>query len=198
MIEQVFGIVRGDSLFDFVKNHLIVFIVAVRLFRDDLPCDFRDFVLVVTVNFDAGIAIAGVFAVEIRTACGNGGDQWQQQTNCCVKLAKFFVTIKGKVQVCTLKVCPAMTFAVENAVISLVNVEAIVRPELHFCRVHERMAGAWQKHRVDLFELLVCPANLVEESLAKSVKSGLGVCALEFQHVAHEFVRKSDVIVFNI
>ena len=74
MIEQVFGIVRGDSLLNFVKNHLVVFIVAVRLFRDDLACDFRDFVLVVAVNFDAGVAIAGVFAVEIRAAGGNGGD----------------------------------------------------------------------------------------------------------------------------
>ena len=91
-----------------------------------------------------------------------------------------------------------MSFAVENTVVSLVNVEAIVRPELHFRRIHERMAGAWQKHRVDFFELLVCAANLVEESLAESVKGRLGVCALEFQHVAHEFVRKSNVIVFHI
>ena len=74
MIEQVFGIVRSDSLLDFIKNHLVVFVVAVRLFRDDLACDFRDFVLVVAINFDAGVAIAGVFAVEIRAACGNGGD----------------------------------------------------------------------------------------------------------------------------
>ena len=91
-----------------------------------------------------------------------------------------------------------MAFAVENAVVSLVNVEAIVRPKLHFCRVHERMAGARQKHRVDLFELLVCTANLVEESLAESVKCGFWVCALEFQHMAYKFVRKSDIIVFNV
>ena len=91
-----------------------------------------------------------------------------------------------------------MAFAVENAVVSLVNVEAIVRPELHFCRVHERMAGARQKHGIDFFEFLVRTANLVEESLAKSVKCGLGVSAFEFQHMAYKFVRKSDIIVFNV
>ena len=102
MIEQVFGIVRGDSLLYLVENHLVVFVIAVRLFRDDLARDFRDFVLIVAINFDAGVAIAGIFAVEIRAACGNGWNQRQQQANCCVKLAKFFVTVKRKVQVRTL------------------------------------------------------------------------------------------------
>ena len=198
MIQQVFGIVRGDSILHLVKNHLVVFVVAVSLFRDDLARDFRNFVLVVAIDVDSGVAVAGVLAIEIRAACGNGGDQRQQQADGCVKLAKFFVAVKRKVQVRALKVCPSVAFAVENAVVSLVNVEAIVWPELHFCRVHEWVASARQKHCVDFFEFLVCTANLVEESLAESVKCRFGVCALEFQHMAYEFVRKSDIIVFYV
>ena len=198
MIQQVFGIVWGDSLLYLVKNHLVVFVVAVRLFRNDLARDFRDFVLIVAIDVDSCVAVAGVFAVEIRAACGNGGNQRQKQADGRMELAKFFVTVKGKVEVRALQVCPAMTLAVENAVVSLVNVEAIVRPEFHFCRIHERVAGTRQKHRIDLFELLVCTADFVEETLAESFKSGLGVSALEFEHMAHELVRKSDVIVFDV
>ena len=192
------GIVRGDSLLHLVENHLVVFVVAERRFRDNLARDFGDFVLVVAINFDAGVAVAGVLAVEIRTAGGNGGNHRQQQTDSSMELAKFLVAVKGKVQMRALQVCPAVTLAVENAVVSLVNVEAIVRPEFHFCRIHERVASAWQKHRVDFFELLVRTADFVEEPLAKSVKCRFGVCALEFEHMAYKFVRKPDIIVFDV
>ena len=38
----------------------------------------------------------------------------------------------------------------------------------------------------------------MEESFAEPVEGGLGVCALEFEHMAHEFVRKPDIVVFHV
>ena len=99
MIQQVLAVVRIDSFFYLAKNHLVVFVVTVCRFRDDFARDFRDFVLVVAVNFDAGVTIAGVLAVEIRAACCNGGNQRQEQADGGMEFAKFFVTVKRKVQV---------------------------------------------------------------------------------------------------
>lgn len=77
MVEQVLRIVRGDGLLYFVENLLVVFVVGVRLFRDDLSRDFGDFVLVVAVHFDSCVLHACVFAVQVRTACGDGREERQ-------------------------------------------------------------------------------------------------------------------------
>lgn len=68
VVEQMFRVVRGDGLLYFVKNLTVVFVVGVRLFRDDLSRDFGDFVLVVAVDFDSGILQSAVFAVQ-GTGC---------------------------------------------------------------------------------------------------------------------------------
>lgn len=198
VVEQVLRVVRGDGFLYFVENLLVVFVVGVRLFRDDLSRDFGDFVLVVAVDFDSGILQSAVFAVQVRTACGDGRNEWQKKAYGGVEFREFAVAVKRKVQVRTLQIRPAVAFAVENAVVGLVDFVAIVGPELHFGRVHERVRCARQKHGVYLFQLLVRAADFVEESLAEPVKCGLGVGALEFEYVAYEFVRKSDVVVINV
>ena len=150
------------------------------------------------VNLDSCVLEARVFAVEVGTARRDGGDERQKKADGRMELAEFIVAVKREVQVRTLQVCPAVALAVEDAVVRLVDVVAVVRPQLHFGGVHEGVRGAGQQHGADFFEFLVRAADFVEEPLAESVEGGLGVRALEFEHVAHEFVRKPDIVVFHV
>ena len=115
-----------------------------------------------------------------------------------MQLPEFLVAVEGEVDVGGLQVRPAVPLAVENAVVCLVYIEAVVGPELHYGGVHEGVRRRGQKHRVDALERLVRLHDFVMECLAQVFEAIDGFCALEFQHVAHEFVRKSDGAVFHV
>lgn len=97
-----------------------------------------------------------------------------------MEFRKFAVTVKGKVQVRTLQIRPAVAFAVEDAVECLVDFGVFVGPELHFGGVHEGVRCCGQQHGADFFQLFVCATDFVEESLAESPECGFWVGALEF------------------
>ena len=96
------------------------------------------------VDLDAGILEARVLAVEVGAARGYGGDERQEQADGRVELAEFVVAVEGEVQVGALQVRPAVALAVEDAVVRLVDVVAVVGPELHLRGIHEGVRGAWQ------------------------------------------------------
>ena len=115
-----------------------------------------------------------------------------------MEFAEFLVAVKREVDVGRLQVRPAVALAVENAVVGLVDVEAIVGPELHDGRVHEGVGRRGQKHRVDALERFVCFQNFVMEGLAQMLERINGFGALEFQHMAHQLVRKPDGAVLYV
>ena len=83
-----------------------------------------------------------------------------------MQLPEFLVAVERKVDVGGLQVRPAVSLAVEDAVVSLVDVEAVVGPELHFGGVHEGMCRRGQKHRVDALERFVRLQDFLVESLS--------------------------------
>ena len=74
--------------------------------------------------------------------------------------------MERKVDMGGLQVCPAVTFAVENAVICFVDVQTIVGPELHFGGVHKGVGRCRQEHGVDALERFVRLQDFVMEGLS--------------------------------
>jgi hypothetical protein len=84
-----------------------------------------------------------------------------------MEFSEFFVAVKRKVDVGGLQVRPTVALAVEDTVVGLVDVQTIVGPKLHRCRVHEGVSRSKQKHGDNAFKGLVGLQNFMMEGFAQ-------------------------------
>src|SRR5574344_1762896 len=145
--------------------------------------------LVVPVDFDARILVTGVGTVEVRARGRDRRNEREKRAHGGVERPEFLIARKGEVQVRRLQICPAVPFAVEDPVVSVVDLRAFVRPQVRFReRVHEGMACGGEEHRPDLRELPVCEENLLVEDISPALERGDGFRAFEFQNVRDKFI----------
>src|SRR5260221_6597787 len=106
-----------------------------------------------------------------------------------MELGKLFVIVEWKVQMAALQIRPSMSATIEDLIVYLIHIIAVVGPEFGFGqRIHEGVSSSGQKHGVPCFQDRIDAKNIVGKGAFQCAEIGFRMGGLKFDYVQYQFI----------